>query len=586
MKRRQLLLGAVLPAALATQAQAQVTFSIDFGGPTIGVPDSSWAVPITEGDLLQPFNVGGAPATLGTLPPPGISRSAGFGPPIPGLVLPSHGGCVGHPPGLFGACAIEVNAMSAGNDHNLDPAVPYMPGANLLFSVDNMSTGAPGSVAPEVFSEALAGDAAADVFGEIGLQPVPMPPGFSPFGNVGILDGDGLPSGPGWRYPALGLVEPTPPGPWPTLGDELDALDVNAPIFPLGPVYFSLEGPFPEPLTGAPASGSAPANGVSGADVLLNPGPGAPPVIWAPATALGLDLIGGPNSDDIDALAIWENGDGVFTPSVVPFDWATGVGTDMVLFSVRRGSAVIGIPDSLLGVPISEADILTTPAAPGLPPGILFAAENFGLAPGRMLGAMWGDDLDALDTQAAPLFDCDGSGLEDALDIAFGFQPDTNLDGVPDACQLVVAPYAFGVACPCGNVDPFAGCANSTGRGALLAASGSSVWNRDDLVLHVTQGPPGQFGIFFMGTNTGSTFFGDGLLGVAGTIQRWAIVGLSPAGSASYGPGLIAISGGFPASGQVLPGQTWHFQYWYRDGAPPCGTGFNTTNALSVTFLP
>ncbi|MEZ5975726.1 MAG: hypothetical protein R3E96_13060 [Planctomycetota bacterium] len=33
----------------------------------------------------------------------------------------------------------------------------------------------------------------------------------------------------------------------------------------------------------------------------------------------------------------------------------------MLLFSVRRGSWVIGQPDSIFGIPIEEGDILTTP---------------------------------------------------------------------------------------------------------------------------------------------------------------------------------------------------------------------------------
>ena len=41
----------------------------------------------------------------------------------------------------------------------------------------------------------------------------------------------------------------------------------------------------------------------------------------------------------------------------------------------------------------------------------------------------------------------------------------------PDAVGI---PFCFGVGCPCGNDDPNAGCANSTGSGALLEGSGSA----------------------------------------------------------------------------------------------------------------
>ena len=36
----------------------------------------------------------------------------------------------------------------------------------------------------------------------------------------------------------------------------------------------------------------------------------------------------------------------------------------------------------------------------------------------------------------------------------------------------------------------------------------------------------------------------------------------------------------------VMPGDTWHFQRWYRDPAGPCGSGFNLTNGLALTFVP
>ena len=37
-----------------------------------------------------------------------------------------------------------------------------------------------------------------------------------------------------------------------------------------------------------------------------------------------------------------------------------------------------------------------------------------------------------------------------------------------------------------------------------------------------------------------------------------------------------------PQNTVVLPGETWHFQYWYRDDYP--GATSNTSNGLAVTF--
>ncbi|MFT5050970.1 MAG: hypothetical protein ACI8QZ_002377, partial [Chlamydiales bacterium] len=42
----------------------------------------------------------------------------------------------------------------------------------------------------------------------------------------------------------------------------------------------------------------------------------------------------------------------------------------------------------------------------------------------------------------------------------------------------------------------------------------------------------------------------------------------------------------FGAAGQITAGSTWKFQAWLRDPSGPCGSGFTTGTALSVTFTP
>jgi hypothetical protein len=231
--------------------------------------------------------------------------------------------------------------------------------------------------------------------------------------------------------PGIGLIEPNPPTPG-TFGDDpgdnLDAVDFDTTALQVrgGPIYFSLDSQFADPLEvlpGAappPNTGTAVANSPSGADVLSSM-PGGAPAIYASALSLGLDLLG-QDTDDLDALVLAENGTAGFQVSITPFDWLTG-GTDMLLFSVRRGSAVIGMLDSILGIGIEEGDVLTAPCAAGsvLPngivctgggtPGIFMAAEALGLAtvrsgtgasyglpnPSAGLQDIWADDLDALD---------------------------------------------------------------------------------------------------------------------------------------------------------------------------------------------
>ena len=41
----------------------------------------------------------------------------------------------------------------------------------------------------------------------------------------------------------------------------------------------------------------------------------------------------------------------------------------------------------------------------------------------------------APEAQPAPVFDCNGNGIEDAVDIALGSSGDANRNGVPDECE-------------------------------------------------------------------------------------------------------------------------------------------------------
>ena len=157
-----------------------------------------------------------------------------------------------------------------------------------------------------------------------------------------------------------------------------------------------------------------------------------------------------------------------------------------------------------------------------------------------------------------------------------------NSNGIPDECELIATPYCFCVTgAPCGNVFATAGCRNSTGSGALLTGSGTSSVFADNLVLTISGMPTFQFGVLFMGsTMVGPLPFGDGLRCAGGIVSRFPVKNSGASGSFSYGPGLIG--GGAP----ILPLSTWNFQGWYRDPAGPCGSGFNTSNALSVVFTP
>ena len=343
------------------------------------------------------------------------------------------------------------------------PNTPLQPG-RLLFSVDEFATGLPLPPMPNVSSESPVGDGAADAYMSLGMS-VPAPVGPGLFGrHVGFQDGDGLASGSGYAYPGVGLIEPIAafPGPIDT-GDNIDALDAVQPTAtPTLGWLFSLDSAFFDPFEGVPNSGSAVAHGYVGGDVLIGAAGG--PLLYAPAAALGLDLVGGPDSDDLDALIVNENGVPGYQISHQPYAWITP-NVDMLVFSVRRGSAVIGMPDSILGVPIEEGDLLVPPLPPAAGgvspyPGILFSAESLGLATVRSTTAFpFGDDLNAADSINQLLFDCDGDGIEDAVAIAMGTVPDVNMNGIPDPCEAptsIGTPFCFCTVAdaPCANPFP------------------------------------------------------------------------------------------------------------------------------------
>ena len=583
-----------LLSASGTAQDGQFTFGVTWRSAALAKNPSGQPVRMNEADVLT---FGPGSPDIGTLSNPALALNGAQ------LGLTNYANCVGHSPDT--PCGIEVDGFSLGKDPHLSSdsgtsfGVP--PQDDIWFSTDEFAVGLTSLITPpNVSSEGLlAGDISADVWVVHGLGPGPLPPSAGAGTHVGTFDGNGMPSAtPAMRvYPGIGLTEPNTPFAMPPDGDNLDSLNIDGVLgFPASGYYISVDSAFTDPLTGIAnsASGLAQIPPVSGADILFVGSPGGTPGIYAPALSLGLDLAG-PGTDDVDALVIAENGVGGFQPSRVPYDWNT-TGRDMLLFSVRRGSAVIGMPDSIFGVPIEPGDILTTPKPTVLGglspfPGILYAAETLGLATARTGVVTYGDDLNALDFTTAPCFDCNNNGVEDAVDISTGGSSDSNGNGIPDECENITeycqCPSAVA---PCSNDNDFAGCANSLTAGAHLFFMGTNKVTSDDLSL-VTDGLPlNKFGLYYMGGGTLNAPLGDGVRCVGGRgvgTFRFGIQNSGGGGVFTLGPGIVAGScSAFPPAGCIASGDTWNFQAWYRDPSGPCGSQFNFSNGFQVTFVP
>jgi len=144
--------------------------------------------------------------------------------------------------------------------------------------------------------------------------------------------------------------------------------------------------------------------------------------------------------------------------------------------------------------------------------------------------------------------------------------------------------------CGCGADSLLAGCVNSTGLGARLEAEGGSSVTSDDLTLVVTQLPANTTVLMLMAQNTSRIPFGDGLICIAGMSKIFRLppaFNAGPEGTVTGGPGYVALTQTplVPVPGGIQAGDTWNFQAYYRDLAG-CGSGFNTSNGVSVTFVP
>lgn len=145
--------------------------------------------------------------------------------------------------------------------------------------------------------------------------------------------------------------------------------------------------------------------------------------------------------------------------------------------------------------------------------------------------------------------------------------------------------------CPCGNTGTAgSGCANSTGSGALLAASGSTT--PDTLVFTVSGELPTALSIFLQGNSTvaAGVPFGDGVRCVGGTLKRLYVKNASGGVVSAPAPGDDPVATRSANLGDVIPaGALRYYQVYSRDPnttfcAAPQGSTFNISNGIKVQW--
>jgi hypothetical protein len=189
-----------------------------------------------------------------------------------------------------------------------------------------------------------------------------------------------------------------------------------------------------------------------------------------------------------------------------------------------------------------------------------------------------------------------GSGIAISGDMALVGAQNVAMPTSPLAGAVYVFELEMGVhqycSCPqqgpCLNHDDHGGCQDSTGKGAVLQACGTSSVARDDLGMEARWMPKKVVGLVIMGPRPDETPYGDGILCVgAGDkgLFRFPAGNSGPEGVITLGPGIVAQThANFPAAGQIKAGDIWYFQAWFRDPNGPCGSGFNLSNGLKVEF--
>ena len=129
---------------------------------------------------------------------------------------------------------------------------------------------------------------------------------------------------------------------------------------------------------------------------------------------------------------------------------------------------------------------------------------------------------------------------------------------------------------------------NSSGQPAIMTWAGGFSLADNDLQLVVSGTVPNQNGIFYYGGASADVPFGNGRRCVStGGVGIFRLLPIVQADG--FGDAVRAVDYDAPpmngGAGEVTPGSTWYFQWWYRD---PMGGGaqFNLSDGLQISFCP
>ncbi|HRV82461.1 MAG TPA: hypothetical protein P5218_13560, partial [Planctomycetota bacterium] len=150
----------------------------------------------------------------------------------------------------------------------------------------------------------------------------------------------------------------------------------------------------------------------------------------------------------------------------------------------------------------------------------------------------------------------------------------------------VIVPGDVCTGCTGGSFTPYCSANGNSANpaGAAFQINGTPNVVANDLEFVVTQLPTGQFGYFIMAPNqaSGPLTNSQGNLCLGAGIVRWNenqyILNSGIFGFVTLQPDL----NNGPFGMQFMPGETWNFQYWYRDLNP--NSTSNTTAGIQVQF--